>query len=63
MKVSKLKEFLIHIGIGEAQAETMLSTSTCYQDLIDQVRDYLHMIDAPVERTIIRLKNFIHNER
>lgn len=63
MKVSKLKEFLVHLGIGEAQAETMLSTSTCYQDLIDQVRDYLHMIDAPVERTIIRLKNFIHNER
>ena len=60
MKVSKLKDFLVHLGIGEAQAETMLSTSTCYQDLIDQVRDYLTLIDAPVERAIIRLKKFIH---
>ena len=61
MKVSKLKDFLIHLGIGEEQAETILSTSTCYQDLIDQVRDYLTLIDAPVERAIIKLKNFIHN--
>lgn len=60
MKVTELKNFLIHLGIGEAQAETMLSTSTCYQDLIDQVRDYLTLIDAPVERAIIRLKKFIH---
>ena len=60
MKVSKLKNFLIHLGVGEAQAETMLSTSTCYQDLINQVCDYLTLIDAPVERAIIRLQNFIH---
>ena len=61
MKVTELKNFLIQLGVGEAQAETILSTSTCYQDLIDQLRDYLHLIDAPVERTIIRLKKFIHN--
>ena len=63
MKVTELKNFLVHLGIGEAQAETMLSTSTCYQDLIDQVRDYLTLIDAPVERKILQLKKFIHNER
>lgn len=61
MKVTELKNFLIQLGIGESVAETMLSTSTCYQDLIDQVRDHLTLIDAPVERAIIRLKNFIHN--
>ena len=61
MKVSELKDFLVQLGIGESQAETMLSTSTCYQDLIDQVRYYLALIDAPVERAIIKLKNFIHN--
>ena len=61
MTISKLKEFLVQLGIGESQAETMLSTSTCYQDLIDQVRYYLALIDAPVERAIIKLKNFIHN--
>ena len=61
MKVSELKDFLIHLGIGETQAETILSTSTCYQDLIDQVRDYLTLIDAPVERAVIKLKKFIHN--
>ena len=61
MKVSELKDFLVQLGIGEIQAETMLSTSTCYQDLIDQVRYYLALIDAPVERAIIKLKNFIHN--
>ena len=63
MKVSELKDFLIHLGIGDAQAETILSTSTSYEDLIEQVRHYLHLINAPVERAIIRLKNFIHNER
>ena len=61
MKVTELKNFLIQLGIGEAQAETILSTSSSYQDLIDQVRDYLQLIDAPVERAIIKLKNFIHN--
>ena len=61
MKVTELKNFLVHLGIGETQAETILSTSTCYQDLIDQVRDYLTLIDAPVERKILQLKNFIHN--
>ena len=61
MKVTELKKFLIQLGIGEAQAETILSTSSSYEDLIDQVRDYLHLIDAPVERAIIKLKKFIHN--
>ena len=61
MKVTELKNFLVHLGIGETQAETILSTSTCYQDLIDQVRDYLTLIDAPVERKILQLKKFIHN--
>ena len=61
MKVSKLKDYLVFLGIGETQAETILSTSTSYQDLIDQVRDYLTLIDAPVERKILQLKNFIHN--
>ena len=61
MKVSKLKDYLVFLGIGEAQAETILSTSTSYQNLIDQVRDYLTLIDAPVERKILQLKNFIHN--
>ena len=61
MKVSELKDFLIHLGIGEAQAETILSTSTSYEDLIEQVRDYLHLINAPVERKILQLKKFIHN--
>ena len=56
MKVSKLKDYLVFLGIGETQAETILSTSTCYQDLIDQVRDYLTLIDAPVERKILQLK-------
>ena len=61
MKVNELKNFLIQLGIGETVAETMLSTSSCYQDLIDQVRDYLTSIDAPVERKILKLKKFIHN--
>ena len=61
MKVSKLKDYLVFLGIGEAQAETILSTSTSYQNLIDQVRDYLTLIDAPVERKILQLKNFIHD--
>ena len=61
MKVTELKNFLIQLGIGETVAETILSTSSSYEDLIDQVRDYLTLIDAPVERAIIRLKNFIHN--
>ena len=61
MKVTELKKFLVQLGIGDSVAETMLSTSSCYQDLIDQVRDYLTLIDAPVERAIIRLKKFIHN--
>ena len=61
MTASKLKDFLIHLGIGKSQAETILSTSTSYEDLINQVRDYLHLIDAPVERAIIKLKKFIHN--
>lgn len=61
MTISKLKEFLVQLGIGESQAETMLSTSSSYEDLIDQVRDYLHLIDAPVDLKIHQLKNFIHN--
>ena len=61
MKVSKLKQFLIQLGIEEGQAETILSTSYSYQDVIDQVRDYLTLIDAPVERAIIRLKKFIYD--
>ena len=61
MKVSELKDFLVHLGIGETQAETILSTSTSYEDLIEQVRDYLHLINAPVERIILQLKKFIHN--
>ena len=61
MKVTELKKFLVQLGIGDSVAETMLSTSSCYQDLIDQVRDYLTLIDAPVERKILQLKKFIHN--
>ena len=61
MKVSKLKNFLIQLGIEEGQAETILSTSYSYQDVIDQVREYLHLIDSPVDRAIIKLKNFINN--
>ncbi len=61
MKVSKLKDYLVYLGIGEQQAETILSTSSSYKDLIEQVRDYLHMIDAPVESKILQLKRFIHN--
>ena len=61
MTASKLKDFLVHLGIGETQAETILSTSTSYEDLIEQVRDYLHLINAPVERKILQLKKFIHN--
>ena len=61
MTISKLKDFLVQLGIGESQAESILSTSTSYEDLIEQVRDYLHLIDVPVERAIIKLKNFIHN--
>ena len=61
MTPSKLKNFLIQLGIGETVAESILSTSSCYQDLIDQVRDYLTLIDAPVERAIIRLKKFIYD--
>ena len=61
MKVSKLKTFLIHLGIEEGQTETILSTSYSYQDVIDQVRDYLHLIDAPTEPKLTQLKNFIKN--
>ena len=61
MKVSKLKQYLIQLGIGEGQAESIMSTSSSYQDVIDQVRDYLNLINAPVERKIIKLKKFIHN--
>ena len=61
MKVSKLKDYLVHLGIGETQAETILSTSTSYEDLIEQVRDYLHLINAPVDLKIHQLKKFIHN--
>ena len=61
MKVSKLKQYLIQLGVGESQAESIMSTSSSYQDVIDQVRDYLNLINAPVERKIIKLKKFIHN--
>ena len=60
MKISELKDFLVHLGIGESQAETILSTSTSYKELIEQVRDYLTLIDAPVESKIMKLKRFIH---
>ena len=63
MKVSRLKEKLILLGIGEGKAESILSTSSSYQDVIDQVRDWLHMIDAPVEPKLTQLKNFIRNEK
>ena len=49
------------MGIGESQAESIMQTSSSYQEVIDQVRDYLHSIDAPVDRKIIKLKNFIKN--
>ena len=62
MKVTQLKNFLIQLGIGETQAETILSTSTSYQDLIEQVRDYLHLINAPVDLKIHQLKKFIHGK-
>ena len=61
MTPSKLKVYLIQLGIGEGQAESIMSTSSSYQDVIDQVRDYLHLIDAPVGTKIIKLKNFIKN--
>ena len=61
MTPSKLKDYLIQMGIGESQAETIMSTSSSYQDVIDQVRDYLHLINAPVGIKIIKLKNFIKN--
>ena len=63
MKVSRLKEKLILLGIGEGKAESILSTASSYQDVIDQVRDWLHMIDAPVEPKLTQLKNFIRNEK
>ena len=61
MKISQLKTFIVSLGIGEQQVETILSTSTCYEELIEQVRDYLILIDAPVESKIMQLKRFIHN--
>ncbi len=61
MKVSKLKDYLVYLGIGEPQAETILSTSSSYEDLIEQVRYYLDLINAPVESKILQLKRFIHN--
>jgi|14BtaG_2_1085337.scaffolds.fasta_scaffold70997_3 hypothetical protein len=61
MKISQLKTFIVSLGIGEDQVETILSTSTCYEELIEQVRDYLTLIDAPVESKIMQLKRFIHN--
>jgi hypothetical protein len=61
MKISQLKTFIVSLGIGEDQVETILSTSTCYEELIEQVRDYLILIDAPVESKIMQLKRFIHN--
>ena len=61
MTPSKLKDYLIQMGIGEGQAESIMQTSSSYQDVIDQARDYLNLINAPVERKIIKLKKFIHN--
>ena len=61
MTLSKLKNYLIQLGIGDSKAESIMSTSSNYQDVIDQVRDWLHSIDAPVDRKIIKLKNFIKN--
>jgi hypothetical protein len=61
MKISQLKTFIVSLGIGDQQVETILSTSTCYEELIRQVRYYLHLIDAPVEIKIKQLKHFIHN--
>ena len=61
MKVSKLKQYLIQLGIGEGQAESIMSTSSSYQDVIDQVRDWLHLIDATTEPVLTKLKNFIRN--
>ena len=61
MTPSKLKAFLIQLGIGESQAESIISTSSNYQEVIDQVRDYLTLINAPVGIKIIKLKNFIKN--
>ena len=63
MKVSKLKDYLVKLGVGEAQAQTILSTSSSYQDVIDQTREYLHLINAPVGIKILRLKSFIRNEK
>ena len=59
MTPSKLKNFLVQMGIGESQAESIMSTSSNYQEVIEQVRDWLHSIDAHVDRKIIKLKNFI----
>ena len=61
MKISQLKTFIVSLGIGEQQVETILSTSASYEELIEQVRDYLILIDAPVESKIMQLKRFIHN--
>ena len=61
MKISQLKTFIVSLGIGEDQVETILSTSANYEELIQQVRDYLHLIDAPVESKIMQLKRFIYN--
>lgn len=61
MTPSKLKDYLIQLGIGEGQAETIMSTSSSYQDVIDQVRDWLHSIDATTEPALTKLKNFIKN--
>ena len=61
MKVSKLKNYLIQLGIGESQTESIMSTSSSYQDVIDQVRDWLHSIDATTEPALTKLKNFIRN--
>ena len=61
MTPSKLKNYLIQLGIGESQAESIMQTSSSYQEVIDQVRDYLHLINAPVGIKILKLKKFIKN--
>ena len=61
MTPSKLKNFLVQLGIGESQAESIMQTSSNYQDVIDQVRDYLHLINALTEPALTKLKNFIKN--